>query len=301
MLRESILHYSKANFRMEFHPLVSVIIPNYNCAEFVDKAIESVLSQTYKNIEIIVVDDGSTDNSIEILSSYLSEITLVSQSNSGVSSARNSGLVKASGEYVCFLDADDVWFSNKIEIQISHLLNNKKACVYTGIQLFEDNIGVIKFIEPQYKGKLWQRFMWNPGKSVVLLGCSSAILPTEIAKSVGGFDTRFSMSADWDFFRKVADLVEIEYDLRCLVGYRQHPKSMSQSNLFDYYKDMPMAFRNALKSWLIQRRISFFEARTAWLFFVLRLSFAFIRGGEFASLCRFIQANSLLSLLGTSK
>jgi glycosyltransferase involved in cell wall biosynthesis len=286
---------------MEFHPLVSVIIPNYNYAEFVGEAIESVLSQTYKNIEIIIVDDGSTDNSIDILSSYLSEITLVSQSNSGVSSARNAGLVKASGEYVCFLDSDDVWFSNKIEIQISHLLNNTMACVYNGIQLFEDNISVVKFIEPQYKGNLWRKYMWNPGRSIVLLGCSNAILPTEIAKSVGGFDTKLSMSADWDFFRKVADLVEIEFDLRCVVGYRQHPKSMSRSNLFDYYKDMPIAFRNALKSWLIQRRISIFEARTAWLFFVLRLSFAFIRGGEFASLCRFIQEKSLFSLIGTSK
>lgn len=286
---------------MEFHPLVSVIIPNYNYAEFVDKAIESVLSQTYKNIEIIVVDDGSTDNSIEVLSTYLSGITLVSQSNSGVSSARNSGLVKASGEYVCFLDSDDVWFSNKIEIQISHLLNNKKACVYTGIQLFEENIGVIKSIEPQYKGKLWRKYMWNPGRSIVLLGCSNAILPTEIAKSVGGFDTRLSMSADWDFFRKVADLVEIEYDLRCLVGYRQHPKSMSQSNLFEYYKDMPIAFRSALKSWLIQKQISVFEARAAWLFFILRLSFAFILGGEFAALCRFIQEKSLFSPIGSSR
>lgn len=286
---------------MVFEPLVSVIIPNYNYAEFVDKAIESVLSQTYKNIEIIVVDDGSTDNSIDILSSYLSEIMLVSQSNSGVSSARNVGLAKASGEYICFLDSDDVWFSNKIEIQISHLLNKKMACVYTGIQLFEDNIGVVKFLEPQYKGILWRKFMWNPGKSIVLLGCSNAILPTEIARSVGGFDTRLSMSADWDFFRKVADMVEIEYDLRCVVGYRQHTKSMSQSSLFDYYKDMPIAFRSALKSWLIQRRISIFEARTAWLFFVFRLSFAFIRGGEFIALYRFIKEKSLFSPIGTSR
>lgn len=286
---------------MVFAPLISVIIPNYNYAEFVDEAIESVLSQTYKKIEIIVVDDGSTDNSMDILSSYSSEITLVSQSNSGVSSARNAGLAKATGEYVCFLDSDDIWFPNKIEIQISHLLNNTMACVYTGIQLFEENIGVVKFIEPQDKGRLWRKYMWNPGRSIVLLGCSTAILPTEIAKSVGGFDTKLSMSADWDFFRKVADLVEIEYDLRCLVGYRQHPKSMSQSNIFDYYKDLPLAFRNALISWLTQRRISIFEARTAWLFFVFRLSSVFIRGGKFASLYRFIHTKSLFSLLGTSK
>jgi glycosyltransferase involved in cell wall biosynthesis len=286
---------------MVFEPLVSVIIPNYNYSQYLAMAIESVLSQTYKKIEIIVVDDGSTDNSLEILSSYLSDITLVSQSNSGVSSARNAGLVKASGEYVCFLDSDDVWLPNKIEIQISHLFNNPMACVYTGIQLFEDNIGVAKFIEPQYKGNLWRKFMWNPGTSIVLLGCSNAILPTEIAKSVGGFDTRLSMSADWDFFRKVADVLDIDYDLRCVVEYRQHAKSMSQGNLFDYYKDMPIAFRNALESWLAQRKISILEARIAWLFFVIRVSLAFIRVGEFASLCRFIHKNNLFSLLKTSK
>ena len=286
---------------MAFYPLVSVVIPNYNYAQYLDKAIESVLCQTYKNLEIIVVDDGSTDNSLVILSPYLSRITLISQSNSGVSSARNVGLLKARGEYICFLDSDDVWFKNKLEIQISYLSTRPKICVYNGIKLFEDKEGAIKVIEvikPKYKGNLWREYMWNPGRSIVLLGCSNAIIPTDIGRLVGGFDTSLSMSADWDFFRKVADVVEIEYDLRCAVGYRQHPNSMSQHNLFEYYKDMPSAYRNALKIWLIQGRISTLKARIAWLLFALRHSLIFIRAGEIASLCRYIQIHSLFSFTG---
>jgi glycosyltransferase involved in cell wall biosynthesis len=100
-------------------PLVSVVIPTYNCGECVEEAIDSVLSQTYRNQEIIVVNDGSTDDTASKLEKYKDRIRLVTQANRGLSGARNTGLELSTGEYVAFLDADDRWLSGKLEQQIA--------------------------------------------------------------------------------------------------------------------------------------------------------------------------------------
>src|SRR5690606_3615953 len=89
-------------------PLVSIVIPNYNYGRFIAEAIESVLNQTYPNIELIVVDDGSSDDSLEAIRQYEKKLILISQKNSGVVVARNNGAAKSRGEYISFLDADDV-------------------------------------------------------------------------------------------------------------------------------------------------------------------------------------------------
>lgn len=93
----------------------SVIIPVYNKKETVSESIESVLNQKYKNFEIIVINDGSTDNTSEILEKYKNKIKIINQKNSGVSVARNNGIKKAKGKFICFLDADDIWFDNHLE------------------------------------------------------------------------------------------------------------------------------------------------------------------------------------------
>ena len=100
-------------------PLVSVVIPTYNSSETILSCINSVFSQTYNNIEIIVVDDGSTDTTIKLLSDLIigheEKIKLVTQVNAGPSCARNNGISHAKGEYIAFLDSDDEWYPNKIE------------------------------------------------------------------------------------------------------------------------------------------------------------------------------------------
>lgn len=101
-------------------PLVSVVIPVYNGERFLAEALTSVFVQTYRPIEVIVVDDGSTDRSAEIAASF-GEVTLVRQLNSGVSTARNTGIARAQGEFLAFLDADDIWLERKIELQVRYL------------------------------------------------------------------------------------------------------------------------------------------------------------------------------------
>ena len=109
-----------------YMPNISVIVPTYNCGEFISEAIESILNQTYPATEIIIVDDGSTDNTEEIVNSFGAEkITYIRQANSGVSTARNLGLAKANGDYITFLDADDIWLPLMLESQINVLENNR--------------------------------------------------------------------------------------------------------------------------------------------------------------------------------
>ena len=104
--------------------LVSVIIPSYNSARYLEKAINSVLSQTYPHIEIIVIDDGSVDNTYEVLCPYQGRIIYRHKENGGPASARNYGLTKAKGEYIAFLDADDYWLPEKLKIQIDFMRSN---------------------------------------------------------------------------------------------------------------------------------------------------------------------------------
>jgi len=106
-------------------PLVTVIIPAYNCAGFISNAVKSVLSQTYPDVELIVVDDGSKDDTAGVLQPFKQHLTYVHQENGGVSKARNTGMRSASGEYIAFLDADDVWDRSKLEIQVKVMEENR--------------------------------------------------------------------------------------------------------------------------------------------------------------------------------
>ncbi|MGI8668594.1 MAG: glycosyltransferase family 2 protein, partial [Aridibacter sp.] len=103
------------------HPLVSVIIPAYNAEQFISQTIESVLGQTLKDFEIVVVDDGSTDETAGIAESYGAPVRCIRKTNGGVSRARNTGIEHAVGKYIAFLDADDLWEPTKLEKQVALL------------------------------------------------------------------------------------------------------------------------------------------------------------------------------------
>ncbi len=105
------------------HPLVSVIVPVYNAAKYLEEALDSIFGQTYPNLEVIAVNDGSTDDSLQILMTYTSRITIIDSTNRGAPSARNQGIAVAKGSFLAFLDADDIWHSDKLNIQVNLLQN----------------------------------------------------------------------------------------------------------------------------------------------------------------------------------
>jgi glycosyltransferase involved in cell wall biosynthesis len=206
---------------------VSVIIPNYNYARYVSEAVRSVLAQTHPNIEIIVVDNGSEDNSLEILKGFGNEIVLINQNNLGQSGARNSGIEKSTGVLIAFLDADDVWEPTKLEKQISHITEHTQL-VYCGISRFDTDSGKILSTEmPKYKGLCALDFLENPGEAVVLCGESTVLITRELIRKVGNFDTRLSISAGWDFYRRCSLQTNFDFVPESLAKYRMHGSNMS--------------------------------------------------------------------------
>ena len=109
---------------MSRHHFFSVVIPTYNCAEYLKRALSSVFSQTYQDFEIIVVDDGSTDDTSKVMQSFPGVKYIFTKENHGVSRARNEGLTHAKGRYICFLDSDDLWDEKKLQVQLQWMEEN---------------------------------------------------------------------------------------------------------------------------------------------------------------------------------
>ena len=120
---------------------ISVVIPFYNNVEWLEEAVQSVLNQTYKNYEIIVVNDGSPENIDSFLEKYNDKITYIKTENKGPGPARNLGIENANGEYIAFLDSDDLWLPNKLEVQIGEMLKNNLIWSHCSYSLFNDKDG----------------------------------------------------------------------------------------------------------------------------------------------------------------
>ncbi len=231
--------------------LVSVIIPNFNYAHFLDNAIQSVLGQSYAHIELIVVNNGSTDDSLKVLEKYGNSILVIDQENLGQSGARNSGIAKASGEFIAFLDADDYWDSKKIESQLK-LIGPENQLVYCGVALFsEPELSNFQVLEPRYSGDCSQYFIHKPGDSIVLSGESSALFTRSLLDRVGQFDHNLNSTAGWDFFRRCSRETNFEYVNEVLVFHRIHSSNMSNDST-TVIQDMRRAYKKFLNDSLWQ-------------------------------------------------
>src|SRR5438477_3130042 len=156
-------------------PRVSVVIPNYNYAHFVGDAIDSVLAQTFADFEIIVVNNGSTDSSLEVLQRYEDRIRLFDQDNRGQAGARNRGIEESQGELIAFLDADDVWEPNKLEKQIPLFDDPSVGLVYCGHLVVDQELRTLGVCIPTNRGRLLRRFAENVA-SAIIGGESTAVI-----------------------------------------------------------------------------------------------------------------------------
>jgi glycosyltransferase involved in cell wall biosynthesis len=149
-------------------PLVSVIIPSYNGSQVIWHAIQGVLKQTYNNYEIIVVDDGSTDSTLEVLERYTAKICLIRQQNLGCMAARQRGVEHAKGEYLAFLDQDDWWIPEKLSIQVKVLQNHSNVGLAFGnLEAVDDNGNSLGFmvVPPQcYYSPSWRDMLPKPSR-----------------------------------------------------------------------------------------------------------------------------------------
>jgi glycosyltransferase involved in cell wall biosynthesis len=201
---------------------VSVIIPAYNYARYVSEAIDSVLAQTYPPLEVIVVDDGSTDDTPNVLAAYGDRIRAIRQVNQGVAAARNTGIAAARGEYVAFIDSDDTWEPRKLELQMARFdAEPDLGLVHCGGEAFDDqgkSLGVVLDGREGWVGIE----MLQLDHEVIQLPGSSVVVPRRVAEEVGGFDVRLPPSEDWDFCYRVATRYRVGYVRQPLFRYRLH-------------------------------------------------------------------------------
>ena len=210
------------NYKKDF---VSIIIPTYNCKEYLLEAINNCLEQTYKKIEIIVVDDGSTDGTKEIIANTYNQNNVIYfyKTNGGLSSARNSGLEIALGEFVQFLDSDDLLICTKIEKQVEFLKANTDIFgVYCGTKYFRnsiDNVVFSNFIK--HKGQIYKNLAWGNFITV------NSMLSRRIDNLY--FDETLRSLEDWDYWVRISEQKKkISYinDFLCYV--RLHNNNMSK-------------------------------------------------------------------------
>ncbi len=194
---------------------VSIIIPTYNYGFVLNETLESVLCQTYQNWECIIVDDGSNDNTAEVVGHYLKKdkrFSYLYQKNSGVSAARNYGIKMATGNYIQFLDGDDLLSPNKLALQIDHFNDHKDIDIsYTNSYYFLDEKPNILRYDPEMKGKEWMYKLQGRGfetvKAIIpynIAVISSPILRANILKSGIRFPEGKAHLEDWEFWLKLA-------------------------------------------------------------------------------------------------
>jgi glycosyltransferase involved in cell wall biosynthesis len=199
---------------------ISVIIPTYNYARYLRDAIDSVLAQTVAPLEIIVVDDGSTDDTPQVLAAYGEKIRAIHQSNLGVAAARNTGLAAARGECIAFLDSDDLWLPRKLELQIARLESDPSlGLVHCGAETF-DGEATLDVLEGM-KGWVGEAIL-RLDRMVIPVPGSGILLPKRIIGEVGDFDVRLPPSDDWDLCYRVAARYPIGFVPEVLVRYRLH-------------------------------------------------------------------------------
>jgi glycosyltransferase involved in cell wall biosynthesis len=223
-------------------PLVSAIIPVYNGSCYITKSIKSVLSQTYQNIEIIVVDDGSRDSTYEKIKPYLGRLKYIYQKNQGASAARNKGIMNSAGEYVAFLDHDDIWLPEKIEIQINQMLEHPE------IGMVHSNCGFIDADDNHLDGINWPIGAQGKCFKELFIQNKIMILTVVIRRAcldrVGFFDEGIKYCEDRELWLRLSHKFPIGYIDKCLAYYRIHDSNMSHKRVehFNYrlkmYKKM---------------------------------------------------------------
>ena len=187
-------------------PLVSVILPTYNRAWTLKTAIDSVLFQNYPNIELIVIDDGSRDNTKELLKGYKNQIKVLTQENAGVSAARNRGIEKSRGEFIALLDSDDSWDKRKISCQMDFFMANPEALICQTQEVWIRNH---KRVNPKIKHKKPSGMIFEQSLNLCLVSPSAVMMKREIFEQKGYFNEKFLVCEDYDLWLRISSTIPV--------------------------------------------------------------------------------------------
>jgi glycosyltransferase involved in cell wall biosynthesis len=275
--------------------VVSVVIPTYNREEVVDRAIDSALNQTQQNIEIIVVDDASTDNTREVVTSYDDSrlVYIRHEKNKGGSAARNTGIKRANGKYIAFLDSDDEWDKDKLKIQINCLKNRneKWGAIYCGFRTKRNN-PLTTFVDSQFHGNTGQEGNSEIIKDLLLLqfsngGASTLVVRRDLVEKIDGFDESFSRHQDWEFLIRLLRSTKLAYVDEKLVtkhhtgGVRYETAVQAKKQYLQ--KFAPEVVELAWKGYPVIERHRFMIAKVAFENNKMRCGFSFLRKSSIPS------------------
>lgn len=239
--------------------LVSCVIPVYNGAAFVAEAIGSVLSQTYEPLECIVVDDGSTDDTAQVVGGFGEQIRQLRESNRGAAAARNAGTRAARGQFVAFLDADDIWEATKLERQMALFRAHRElALVYCGLRLVDregKHLGSLPPADPLLA--LRNTLLAEPP---FISLAQTGVIPRHVLLATGGFDERLLTGEDSDLAWRLAVQFPIAAVPEPLASYRSHPaqKHLAHPSL---EHDRKLILRKAFNSNLLPAELQSLERR----------------------------------------
>lgn len=207
-----------------FSDKVSVIIPTHNRADLIGRAIQSVLNQTYQNFEIVIINDGSIDNTEQIVKEFKDPriIYLVQKENRGTSIAKNIGIKVAKGKYIAFLDDDDDWLTEKLEKQVDKLEKSSPeiGIIYCGYWMLNKERKILKEIRPKFKGEIYKNLLRRN-----FIALPTVLIRKEVFEKTGLFDEGLNFGEDWDIFLRMAkfykfDFVD-EYLVNCYICGRR--------------------------------------------------------------------------------
>ncbi len=218
-------------------PKVSIIIPVYNCASYLGEALESVISQTYNDIEIIVVDDGSTDDSAKVAKKYLGHITYLYQENAGISAALNFGISHAKGDYFAFLDSDDIWKKNKLYLQMEIINTTPEIAMVFGY--------IEQFISPDLSD-IEKSSAHCPTEPMVGYGRQAMLISKSDFFNVGEFDPKYSGGEFMDWYMRAKELGLQSHLLPQVVTRRRIHNSNTTRIQPKLVKDYSLLLKSAL-------------------------------------------------------
>jgi glycosyltransferase involved in cell wall biosynthesis len=210
---------------------VSVIIPTYNRANLIAETIESVLRQTLEDREVIVVDDGSTDKTAQEVEKFADRIIHVRQPNSGAAKARKTGIRMARGEYIAFLDSDDLWLPEKLELQYQAVVQSPlQGLNFTDVMWFTDSEVMIPSLRDKYQlhtGEVFEKLLFDNW-----IATSSVLVRKECLEEAGGFDEdpRVVYVEDWNLWIRLARRHQFGMVDKVLVKRRYHPNRLGLEN-----------------------------------------------------------------------
>lgn len=215
--------------------LVSVIIPAYNAEATILEAVNSVLAQTYANFELIIINDGSRDRTLDLLQDISnSKIKIFNYENGGISQARNRGIAKARGDFITYLDADDYWTTDKLELQVLALQNNPQAALAYSWVYFEYKTQANSYADTSvtYTGNVYADLLL---KNFLHSG-SNALIARTTLDEIGMFDPQLKVVEDWDLYLRIAAKYEFVLVPKVQVVYRQSATSVTGNiQLMEYY------------------------------------------------------------------